>query len=41
MSKKAFLICPVRGVDPSTTEGYVKKLESEGWTVHWPPRDTD
>lgn len=41
MSKKAFLICPVRGVDPKTTEGFVRKLEAEGWEVHWPPRDTD
>lgn len=36
-----FLICPVRGVDPSITEKYVKELEDEGWEVHWPPRDTN
>ncbi|MEN6550171.1 MAG: hypothetical protein ABFE07_29355 [Armatimonadia bacterium] len=39
--KKAFLICPVRGHHPAETLGIVSKLESEGWLVHWPPRDTD
>jgi hypothetical protein len=38
---KAFLICPVRGHNMDETRKYVEKLESEGWTVHWPPRDTD
>ena len=38
--KRAFLICPVRGHDPEETKGIVKQLESEGWAVHWPPRDT-
>ncbi|TJW14384.1 MAG: hypothetical protein E5W82_10435 [Mesorhizobium sp.] len=38
---KTFLICPVRGVDPATSAGAVAKLESKGWSVHWPPRDTD
>jgi len=38
---KAFVVCPVRGIDPETTRGYVEKLEAEGWDVHWPPRDTD
>jgi nucleoside 2-deoxyribosyltransferase len=38
---KTFLICPVRGHDQSETEAIVKKLESEGWQVHWPPRDTN
>lgn len=38
---KTFLICPVRNVDPATSAGAVAKLESEGWSVHWPPRDTD
>lgn len=37
----AFLICPVRGVDSETTRGYVERLEAEGWSVHWPPRDTN
>lgn len=36
-----FLICPVRGVDPAETAGYVSALEADGWVVHWPPRDTD
>lgn len=39
--KKTFLICPVRGHDMQETEDIVKKLESEGWKVHWPPRDTN
>ena len=39
--KKTFLICPVRGVSPSVTEKLVADLEAEGWTVHWPHRDTD
>jgi nucleoside 2-deoxyribosyltransferase len=39
--KKAFLICPVRGHDPSETRQVVERLESEGWAVHWPPRDTN
>ena len=41
MSKLAFLICPVRGVDPKETQGIVADLEAQGWTVHWPPRDTN
>lgn len=38
---KSFLICPVRGVDQTETAKIVARLESEGWSVHWPPRDTD
>jgi hypothetical protein len=38
---KTFLICPVRGKDPATYAAIVARLETEGWTVHWPPRDTD
>ncbi|MFX0208408.1 MAG: nucleoside 2-deoxyribosyltransferase [Candidatus Hodarchaeota archaeon] len=38
---KTFLICPVRGHDPSETFDVVSKLEIGGWDVHWPPRDTD
>jgi nucleoside 2-deoxyribosyltransferase len=38
---KTFLICPVRGHEQSETEAIVKKLELEGWQVHWPPRDTN
>ena len=36
-----FLICPVRGKDPATFAAIVAKLEADGFTVHWPPRDTD
>jgi len=36
-----FLICPVRGHDSSETQTIVDRLESEGWKLHWPPRDTD
>ena len=38
---KTFLICPVRGHDLSETQSIVDNLESNGWAVHWPPRDTD
>ena len=38
---KAFLICPVRGVDPEITKKYVDGLEHDGFIVHWPPRDTN
>jgi len=31
----------VRGHDPKETEAIVKWLENNGWSVHWPPRDTD
>lgn len=41
MSRRSFLICPVRGVDAETFVGVVEALEADGWTVHWPPRDTD
>jgi len=41
MSKRTFLICPVRRVDLAETAGVVARLESEGWQVHWPPRDTN
>jgi len=40
--KKAFVICPVRGVDPDTWRPYVEALEGLGYyKVHWPTRDTD
>ena len=39
--KRAFLICPVRGVSSEETKGLVEGLEKDGWIVHWPPRDTD
>jgi hypothetical protein len=38
---KAFLICPVRGHDMAETQKIVYDLETEGWEVHWPPRDTE
>ena len=38
---KTFLICPVRGVKPNTYKSLVDQLEDQGYTVHWPPRDTD
>lgn len=38
---KTFLICPVRGHEMKETEMIVSKLESEGWQVHWPPRNTE
>jgi nucleoside 2-deoxyribosyltransferase len=38
---KSFLICPVRGVPAETHAAVVTQLESEGFVVHWPPRDTD
>jgi nucleoside 2-deoxyribosyltransferase len=41
MSKTTFLICPVRGVDPATRAAQVAALEADGYTVHWPPRDTN
>lgn len=38
---KSFLICPVRGVKPEAQADAVRLLEESGFTVHWPPRDTD
>ncbi len=38
---KSFFICPVRGVSADKTRQIVRDLESSGWKVHWPPRDTD
>jgi len=38
---RTFLICPVRGHDPQETAAIVARLETEGWEVHWPPRDTN
>lgn len=40
-TKRTFLICPVRDCDPKETQPIVKKLEDDGWSVHWPPRDTN
>lgn len=38
---KTFLICPVRGYSADAHAEAVQALEAEGWSVHWPPRDTD
>jgi hypothetical protein len=38
---KTFLICPVRGMSPDAHKATVDLLEKRGFTVHWPPRDTD
>jgi len=38
---KTFLICPVRGHDPEELMSIVEGLESKGWQVHYPPRDTN
>lgn len=43
MQKKVFLICSVRGVGEEqrlAQEEYVRMLESRGYEVHYPPRDT-
>jgi nucleoside 2-deoxyribosyltransferase len=39
--KRAFLICPVRNGVPIEAENAVKDLESKGYIVHFPPRDTN
>ena len=41
MTKKGFLICPVKGHTQDETRGVVDALEEKGWNIHWPPRDTD
>lgn len=38
---KTFLICPVRGHEATELQSIVDGLESEGWEVHYPPRDTN
>ena len=41
--KSVFLICPVRNASKEALEAanaYVSELESRGYKVHWPPRDT-
>jgi len=38
---KTFLIGPVRGLSEDFLEFRVKELESEGWEVYWPARDTN
>ncbi len=42
--KKVFLICPVRGASADEKDKlsrYVERLESQGYKVHYPSRDTD
>ena len=42
--KKVFLICPVRNASEEASRrlrAYVEGLEAEGFSVHWPARDTD
>ena len=42
--KTAFLICSVRNATKEETavaDAYVQQLETKGYKVHWPPRDTD
>lgn len=39
---KIYLICSVRNASPQavmTAEAYVRELEAQGHTVHYPPRD--
>ena len=38
---RSFLICPVRNKPPELYAAIVSELESRGFSVHWPPRDTD
>ena len=38
---RSFLICPVRNVSAEDTAEIVMELERQGWSVHWPHRDTD
>src|SRR5688572_12565284 len=38
---KTFLICPIRGQDADRYVAAVRRLEEEGYLVHWPLRDTD
>ena len=38
---KAFLICPVRGIDSNTQTSIVRNIEESGYDLHWPPRDTN
>ncbi len=41
---KIYVICPIRNATETDLEfaaEYVRKLESHGMTVHYPPRDSD
>jgi nucleoside 2-deoxyribosyltransferase len=39
--KTGFLICPVRGHSADETKATVENLEKQGWSIYWPPRDTN
>lgn len=44
MSKKIFVICPVRDAPPELNariKDYITELEALGHHVHWPTRDTN
>ncbi len=44
MTKKVYLICPVRNADVTEKkqlDDYVDNLEAKGISVHYPPRDVD
>jgi len=40
-NKKSFLISPVRGYEQKPNKALVRDLESEGYIVHYPARDTN
>ena len=43
-NKRVYIICPVRNItqeQQKEIDEYVKKLEKEGISVHYPPRDVD
>ena len=43
-NKRIFMICPVRGIteeEKKFLQRYIARLEKQGFTVHYPPRDTD
>jgi hypothetical protein len=44
IEKTVFMICPVRNATPEEKiflEEYMKNLESKGYKVYYPPRDTN
>ncbi|HII15188.1 MAG TPA: hypothetical protein HA362_02650 [Nanoarchaeota archaeon] len=44
LEKRVFLICPVRNItgdEQKFLHGYIADLESRGYKVHYPPRDTN
>lgn len=41
---KGYIICPVRNItkeDKEMVDDFVEQLETEGWKIHYPPRDTN